>query len=380
MGPLKGVRIIELAGIGPGPFCCMLLADMGADVIRIDRLIRSDLGVPTPPRLDLLNRNKRSVAIDLKSQRGIQTVLKLIGESDILIEGFRPGVTEKLGLGPEDCWRINPRLVYGRMTGWGQEGPLSQAAGHDLNFIALAGALHAIGRKGQPPSVPLNLIGDFGSGALYLAMGVLAALIEARVSNKGQVVDATMIDGVASLMTMFYSFKQMNAWTNERGTNLLDSGAPFYDVYETKDGKYISVAAIEKRFYLEMLELTGLKDEPLPGQNDRTKWDELRVRFSEVFKTRTRDEWCQILEGSDACFAPVLDMDECTDHPHIKSRNMFVKIDGVLNPAPAPRFGRTVSEFRYLPPSPGEHSITVLSEWGFSEDEIHGLKADATIA
>lgn len=379
MGPLEGVRIVELAGLGPAPFCCMLLADMGADVLRVDRPTSADLGVSIPPRLDLLNRNKRSVAIDLKSSRGIQTVLRLLSGADILIEGFRPGVAERLGLGPEQCSQVNPRLVYGRMTGWGQDGPLSHAAGHDLNYIALAGALHAIGRKGQTPVVPLNLIGDFGGGALYLAMGVLAALVEARVSNKGQVVDATMIDGIASLMTMFYSLKQMDAWTNERGNNLFDSGAPFYEVYETKDRRYVAVAAVEKRFYTELLDLVGLKDEALPKQNDRSRWHELKLRFSEVFKTRTRDEWCTILEGSNACFAPVLDMDECTQHPHVVARKMFVEVGGVLNPAPAPRFGRTACELHRLPPSPGENSIEALGDWGFSEVEIQSLKADAIV-
>ena len=379
MGPLEGIRIIEFAGIGPGPFCGMLLADMGADVLRIDRPYGSNLGVETPPKLDLLNRNKWSVAIDLKSPRGIQTVLRLVAEADILIEGFRPGVTERLGLGPEDCWRVNPSLIYGRMTGWGQDGPLSQAAGHDLNYIALTGALHAIGRKGQPPSVPLNLIGDLGGGALYLAMGVLAALIEARASGKGQVVDATMIDGVANLMTMFFSWKQMDAWTNERGNNLVDSGAPFYDVYETKDGLYISVAAVEKRFYDKLLELIGLKDERLPEQNDRSGWDELKTRFSQVFKTKTRDEWCSIMEGSDACFAPVLDMEECLKHHHVVARKMFVEIEGVVNPAPAPRFGRTACEFRRLPPSPAQDTMEALQDWGFSEAEIRALKADSVI-
>ena len=379
MGPLEDIKIIELAGIGPGPFCCMLLADMGADVLRIDRPGGSDLGVGVPPRFDLLNRNKRSVAIDIKSQRGIQTVLRLVGEAAILIEGFRPGVTERLGLGPQDCWQVNSHLIYGRITGWGQNGPLSQAAGHDLNYISLAGALHGIGRKGGPPAIPLNLIGDFGGGALYLAMGVLAALLESRVSGKGQVVDATMIDGVANLMTMFFSWKQMNEWTNERGSNLIDSGAPFYDVYETKDGQYISVAAVEKRFYDELLKLTGLKEERLPEQNDRSGWGELRARFTEIFKTKTRNEWCEIMEGSDACFAPVLDMDECTRHPHVVARKMFVETDGVVNPAPAPRFGRTECEFRRLPPVPGQDSVKALQDWGYSEVEIRELKADGIV-
>jgi alpha-methylacyl-CoA racemase len=379
MGPLAGVRVVELAGIGPAPFCCMLLADMGADVLRVDRPTPSDLGVGIPPRLDLLNRNRRSVVIDLKSPRGVQAALRLIGAADILIEGFRPRVTERMGLGPEECQRVNPRLVYGRMTGWGQDGPLSSAAGHDLNYIALSGALHLIGRKGQHPSIPLNLLGDFGGGALYLAMGVLAALIEARSSKKGQVVDAAMVDGVASLLAMSYSMKQMGAWKNERGSNILDSGAPYYDVYETKDGKYISVAAIEKRFYMQLIEMIGLKDEPLPEQNDRDGWDTIRLRFAEVFKTKTREEWCAILEGSDACFAPVLDMDECTRHSHMAGRKTFIEFNGVLNPAPAPRFGRTVCELRLPPPIPGENSVEVLGDWGFNENEIQSLKAEGVV-
>jgi alpha-methylacyl-CoA racemase len=379
MGPLKGVKVIELAGIGPGPFCCMLLADMGADVLRIDRPGGSDLGVGVPPGLDLLNRNKRSAAIDIKSKRGIQTVLRLVGRADILIEGFRPGVTERLGLGPQDCWQVNPALIYGRITGWGQNGPLSQTAGHDLNYISLVGALHSIGRKGEPPAIPLNLVGDFGGGALYLAMGVLAALLESRVSGKGQVVDATMIDGVASLMTMVFSWKQMNAWTNERGSNLIDSGAPFYDVYETKDGKFISIAAVEKRFYEELLELAGLKSEQLPDQYDRDGWGKLRKKFAEVFKTKTRDEWCTIMEGSDACFAPVLDLDESTRHPHVMDRKIFVEIDGVINPAPAPRFERTQCTFRRLPPVPGQDSLEAMQDWGFSEADIHELKTNKVI-
>lgn len=379
MGPLDGIRVLELAGIGPGPFCCMLLADMGADVLRIDRPGDSDLGVGVPPRLDLLNRNKRSAVFDIKSEAGVRAILRLVSKADILIEGFRPGVTERLGLGPSDCWQVNPRLIYGRITGWGQDGPLSQAAGHDLNYISLVGALHSIGRKGGPPVIPLNLVGDFGGGSLYLAMGVLAALLEARSSGKGQVVDATIIDGVANLMTMFLSWKQMNAWTNERGSNLIDSGAPFYDVYETKDGRFISIAAVEKRFYKDLLELTGLKKEKLPDQYDRKGWNDLRKKFAETFRTKTREEWCTILEGSDACFAPVLDIDESTKHPHVIDRKIFIEIDGVINPAPAPRFGRTKCTFRRLPPVPGQDSIEAMQDWGFSEADIKELKADKVL-
>lgn len=374
MGPLSGIRVIEMAGIGPGPFCGMLLADMGADVVRIDRLTDSDRGVNFPTKLDLLNRNKRSIAIDLKSPQGLETVRELLKEADVLLEGFRPGVMEKLGLGPTECMAVNPRLVYGRMTGWGQDGPLSQAAGHDLNFIALTGVLDAIGRKGEPPSIPLNLIGDFGGGALYLAMGVLAAVIEARTSGAGQVVDAAIVDGVSSLMTMQYALKQMGAWPNPRGSNLLDGGAPFYAVYETKDGLYISIAPVEKRFYDELLDRIGLNAADLPKQNDPRGAEQMRAHFAEIFKRRTRAEWCEILEGTDACFAPVLSMDDCMAHPHNVGREMFVEVDGVLNPMPAPRFSRTVSELSRTPPKVGADTEQALSDWGLSAEKIRSLR------
>lgn len=374
MGPLSGVRVIEMAGIGPGPFCGMLLADMGADVVRIDRLSDSDRGVNFPSHLDLLNRNKRSVAIDLKSPQGLETVKELIQTADVLLEGFRPGVMEKLGLGPETCLAVNPRLVFGRITGWGQDGPLAQAAGHDLNYIALSGALEAIGSPGKPPTIPLNLIGDFGGGALYLAMGVLAAVIEARRSGAGQVVDAAIIDGVNSLMTMQYALKQMGAWSSARGCNLLDGGAPFYSVYETKDGHFISIAPVEKRFYEEFLKRLELSPTNLPKQNDARGWQQMRSRFTEIFKSRTRAEWCDILEGTDACFAPVLNMDEVRTHPHNVARQMFLEVDGVLNPAPAPRFSRTASELSRSPPKMGADTENALLDWGLSADQILGLR------
>lgn len=374
MGPLSGVRVIEMAGIGPGPFCGMLLADMGADVVRVDRLTDSDRGVNFPPRLDLLNRNKRSIAIDLKSPQGLDTVKELIKNADVLLEGFRPGVMEKLGLGPAPCLALNPALVYGRITGWGQDGPLSQAAGHDLNYIALSGALDAIGRHGEPPTIPLNLIGDFGGGALYLAMGVLAGVIEACRSGAGQVVDAAIVDGVNSLMTMQLALKQMGAWPNGRGSNLLDGGAPFYAVYETKDAQFISIAPVEKRFYDELLERLGLDPTTLPKQNDARGWEQLRARFAEIFKGRTRAEWCEILEGTDACFAPVLSMDEASAHPHNMARQMFVEVDGVLNPTPAPRFSRTVSELTRSPPRMGADTEQALLDWGLPAERIRGLR------
>lgn len=374
MGPLSGVRVIEMAGIGPGPFCGMLLADMGADVVRVDRLTDSDRGVNFPTRLDLLNRNKRSIAIDLKSPQGLDTVHELIKSADVLLEGFRPGVMEKLGLGPAACLAVNPKLVFGRITGWGQDGPLAQAAGHDLNYIALSGALEAIGSRGAPPTVPLNLIGDFGGGSLYLAMGVLAAVIEARNSGAGQVVDAAIVDGVNSLMTMQYALKQMGAWPNARGNNLLDGGAPFYSVYETKDGHFISIAPVEKRFYEELLERLDLSPIGLPKQNDARGWEQMRSQFGEIFKSRTRAEWCEILEGTDACFAPVLNMDEVRTHPHNVARQMFVEVDGVLNPAPAPRFSRTASELRRSPPQVGADTEQALHDWGLPVEKIIELR------
>jgi len=380
-----------MAGIGPAPFCCMLLADMGAEVLRIDRLVASDLGVAVPSRFDLLNRNKRSAALDLKSAQGIETAKTLIAEADILIEGFRPGVMEKMGLGPDVCLDLNPRLVYGRMTGWGQDGPLSQAAAHDLNFIALSGMLSTIGHKGQAPAIPLNVIGDFGGGALYLAMGVLAAVIQARVSGKGQVVDAAIVDGVSNLLAMQYGFKQMNIWSDARGSGLLNGGAPFYNVYLTKDGGYVSIASVEEKFYAELIERIGLNADDLPNeegryaaelpeQNDQASWAHMQERFAEIFKTRTRAEWCEILEGTDACFAPVLDMDEAPMHPHFVARKMFADVDGVLNPQPAPRFSRTPSELKRPPPKVGADTAQALSDWGMSAAQIAELKEAKVIA
>ncbi|MES2360695.1 MAG: CaiB/BaiF CoA-transferase family protein [Pseudomonadota bacterium] len=379
-GPLHGIRVIEMAGMGPGPFCGMLLADMGADVVRVERLAASDRGIDFPPRFDLLNRNKRSVAINLKSEEGRNSLLRLIGNADALMEGFRPGVMEKLGLGPDDCLRINPKLVYGRITGWGQNGPLAPAAGHDVNYIALAGALHGIGPAQGKPAVPLNLIGDFGGGALFLAMGMLAAIIEARSSGKGQVVDTAMVDGVASLMTMQYALLQMGMWKNPRGENLLDGGAPFYDVYETSDGLHVSVGAVERRFYEELLERLGLKDETLPKQNDQNGWKRLRERLAGVFAKRTRDEWCTLLEGSDACFAPVLSPHEAVTHPHSVARGVYTEVDGVIQPQPAPRFSRTPSSLRNAPPVPGSNTAQTLVDWGFTGDEVARLQALGEVA
>ncbi len=375
MGPLAGVRVIEMAGIGPAPFCGMLLADMGAEVIRVDRLTLSGLGIETPVKYDLFNRNKKSVAIDLKAADGAATVRRLIAQADMLIEGFRPGVMEKLGLGPDLCLGDNPKLVYGRMTGWGQEGPLAFAAGHDLNYIALTGALGAIGQTGGEPVVPLNLVGDFGGGAMYLAMGMLAALVEAKGSGRGQVVDAAIVDGTASLMTMFHSFQQMGAWDLKRGNNIIDGGAPFYAVYETSDGKYVTVGAIETKFYAELIERLGLAGEALPHQHDKKRWPELRARFAEIFRGKTRDEWCAQLEGTDACFAPVLDMVEARAHSHMAARDIHVEVDGVVNPAPAPRFSRTPSGIAHPAVASGSSTAAVLTDFGFDRAEIDRLKA-----
>jgi alpha-methylacyl-CoA racemase len=373
MGALTGVRVIEMAGIGPAPFCGMLLADMGAEVLRIDRPGSFDHSISIPPRFDLLNRNKRSVALDAKSEAGRAALLRLIRGADALIEGFRPGVMERLGIGPESCLKENPALVFGRMTGWGQEGPLSHSASHDINYIASSGALHAIGRAGGPPAIPLNLVGDFGGGALYLAMGVLAALISARSTGVGQVVDAAIVDGVANLLSMHYGLRQAGFWSVDRGSNMLDGGAPFYDVYETSDGRFVAIGAIENRFFGELLRRLGFNGAELPQQNDREGWATIRARLAEVFKSRTRDEWSRLLEGTDACFAAVLDMDECVHHPHHVARGTYVELDGVLHPAPAPRFSATPSEIRKAPSAPGEDTRSVLADCGFSEEEIAAL-------
>jgi len=380
MGPLNGVKIIEFAGIGPAPMCAMLLADMGAEILRVDRLQPSDLGIPLPPRYAVMERSRRSLAVDLKNPRGLAAVQRLLEQADALIEGFRPGVMERLGLGPETCLARNPRLVFGRVTGWGQEGPLAQAAGHDINYISLIGAAHAIGRPGQPPTPPLNLVGDFGGGALYLALGIVAALLEARNSGQGQVVDAAMVDGAASLMASTYGMYAAGRIDNRRGENLLDGGAHFYDAYETADGKYISIAAIEAKFYADLLNRLGLSDEDLPPQMERGHWSELKERLAKLFRTKTRQQWCDILEGTDVCFAPVLDFDEAPRHPHNAVRQTFVQVDGVTQPAPAPRFSRTPAAIQSAPAAAGEHTEEGFRDWGFSQDEIDQLRAAGAIA
>jgi alpha-methylacyl-CoA racemase len=380
MGVLSGYRIIELAGIGPGPMCAMLLSDMGADVVRIDRLADAALGIAMDTKYSLLNRGRRSVALDLKQPEAIEALLKMVERADALIEGFRPGVTERLGLGPDTCLARNPRLVYGRMTGWGQEGPLAHAAGHDINYIALSGALHSIGRRGEAPVPPLNLVGDFGGGALYLALGVVAGLLEAQKSGKGQVVDAAMVDGAASLMTAIYGMRASGLWSENRGDNILDTGAHYYDVYETKDGKHVAIGSIEAKFYDELLRLSGLKGQELPRQQDRAAWPKMKERIKELFKTKTRDEWCKIMEGSDVCFAPVLSMDEAPHHPHNRHRGTFINRDGVNQPGPAPRFSRTPSAIQRPPARPGEHTEEALRDWGFNNSDLEALRSRGAIA
>ncbi|WP_141584197.1 CaiB/BaiF CoA-transferase family protein [Actinomadura sp. WMMA1423] len=368
-GPLSGVRVIELAGIGPGPFAAMLLADLGADVIRVDRASAVRDG-ETAGGTDFTNRGKRSIAVDLKSERGKEVVLRLAEKSDVLIEGFRPGVTERLGIGPDECLARNPRLVYGRMTGWGQEGPLAHTAGHDVGYIAITGALHAIGRAGGPPQVPMNLLGDFAGGSMYLVTGVLAALLETRANGRGQVVDAAIVDGTAHLSTFIHGFLAGGIWEDRRGVNLLDTGAPWYDVYETSDGRHMAVGAIESQFYAEFLRRLGLDgDEDLPAQYDRERWPDMRERFAAAFRTRTRDEWTEVFVPSDACVAPVLSMTEAAEHPYNTSREVFPELGGHRQPAPAPRFSRTPAGTDGVPVLPGGQTRAVLDELGFDDAE-----------
>ena len=372
-GPLSGVKVVELVGIGPGPFAAMLLADLGADVVRVHRAQSVERGFD-PGGVPIMDRNRRSIGVDLKHPEGVETVLRLVESADALLEGFRPGVTERLGVGPDVCLVRNPKLVYGRMTGWGQDGPMASAAGHDINYIALAGALAHFGRAGGKPTPPLNLIGDFGGGGLLLAFGIVCAVLEARTSGQGQVVDAAMVDGAATLMSFVWGMKAYGAFNEELGTNLLDSGAPHYDTYETADGKFIALGALEIQFYEEFLEKTGLASEGLPDVADKASWPALRERFTELFASKTRDEWCDLLEGSDACFAPVLPMSEAANHPHIKARGTIVEFEGLLQPAPSPRFSRTPAEIRSAAPKPGEHTDEVLTEWGFGADDVAKLR------
>ncbi|MDU9393294.1 CaiB/BaiF CoA-transferase family protein [Pseudomonas sp. zfem002] len=373
-GPLAGIRIVEIGGIGPAPFCCMLLADLGAEVVRIDRPAGHDGGAPVDARFELLNRSRRSVQMNLKQPEAVAAVLRMVEQADVLVEGFRPGVMERLGLGPDVCLQANPRLVYGRMTGWGQSGPLAQAPGHDVNYIAVTGALHAMGRAGEAPAIPLNLVGDFGGGSLYLALGLLSALLEARGSGQGQVVDAAMVDGAASLMTLIYGFHAAGYWKDERGSNRLDSGAPWYNVYETRDGRHVSIAANEGRFYREALQVLGLDPAELPDQHDQAGWPLMKQRFAEVFKGRTRDEWAARAEGTQSCIVPVLSLGEAPGHAHVRQRGSFVEVAGVVQPAPAPRFSRTPGAIQNPPPRPGQDSEAALRDWGFSAAEQQALR------
>jgi len=379
MGTLSGYKIVEFAGIGPAPMCAMLLADMGAEVLRIDRAEDAALGISLDAKYSLLSRGRKSVAIDLKRPEGVAAAMKLIEKADALLEGFRPQVMERLGLGPDECLKRNPRLIYGRMTGWGQEGPLAHAAGHDINYIALSGVLASIGRRGEAPVPPLNLVGDFGGGGLYLALGVVAGLLEAQKSGKGQVVDAAMVDGAASLLTAIYGMHASGMWSNTRGDNILDTGAHFYDVYETKDGEFVSIGSIEAKFYAELLKRSGLEGQEMPRQMDRKAWPDLKEKFAALFKTKTRAEWCKIMEGSDICFAPVLSMAEAPKHPHNQLRGTFVEVECVVQPGPAPRFSRTPSKIQRPPAKPGEHTEEALREWGFSATELEKLRGAGAI-
>ena len=372
MGPLKGIRVVEFAGIGPVPFAAMLLSDMGAEVIRIDRK-----PARAPRNTDVYFRGRRAIALDLKNPQGTDVALKLVEKADALLEGFRPGVMERLGLAPDVCLARSPQLVYGRMTGWGQNGPLAHAAGHDINYIALSGALHAIGEKGGKPIPPLNLAGDFGGGALYLAFGVVCGILEARQSGKGQVVDAAMLDGAASLMAVFYGMNAAGFWEDARGVNLLDSGAPFYDTYETKDGKWIALGPLEAEFYNALLEKLGITDEDTSARLDRARWTKVKEKIAAVIGTRTRDEWDAALLGTDACYAPVLSLSEAPRYPHNVARGTFVDIGGVTQPAAAPRFSRTSPEIQGSPRGP--ETEAVLKNWGFSDNEIAALKAAGAI-
>ena len=374
-GPLAGTRVLELAGIGPCPFAAMLLADMGADVLRVDRPVRGS-GVSW----DLLQRGKRSIGVDLKHPEGAELVLSLAGAADVVVEGFRPGVVERLGVGPEQCRERNPRLVYGRMTGWGQDGPLAQRAGHDIDYIALAGALDPIGRAGERPLPPLNLLGDFGGGGMLLAFGVVCALVEAARSGEGQVVDAAMVDGSALLSTFVWALRSLGVWKDERGTNLLDTGAPFYEVYETADGGHVAVGALEPEFYAQLLEVMDLDPASVPTQMDRSSWPELKGRFAEIFRGRTRDEWVARAAGRDACLAPVLSMAEAPADAHMAARSTFVEVAGVVQPAPAPRFGRTRAVVARPPGATGEGGDEALVEWGVDAAEVARLREAGVLA
>ena len=374
-GPLVGVKIVEFAGIGPAPFCGMLLADLGADVVRIDR--KETVGRAQP---DLMDRGKRSIAVDLKSTDGVEAALSLIDKADALIEGFRPGVMERLSVGPDIALKRNPKLVYGRMTGWGQTGPWSSMAGHDINYIALTGALHSMGKRGQPPAPPLNLVGDYGGGALYLAFGVCAAIIEARTSGKGQVIDCAMTDGAASLMTMFYGMRHAGIWNDQREDNLLDGGAHFYDTYECADGQWLSIGSIEPQFHSLLIGGLGLEEASFPARMSREAWPAYSQLIADAVKIRTRDAWMKVFEGTDACVAPVLTMAEAPNHPHNAERQTFQTAFGAIQPGPAPRFSRTRGAIQGPPSRPGSHSKEVLEDWGVDATKVAALLNSGGVA
>jgi alpha-methylacyl-CoA racemase len=378
MGPLAGIRLIEIAGIGPGPMAAMMLGDLGADVIRVDRIHPSGPERFRDPRHAVHQRSRRSIAVDLKKPGAAEVVLRLAAGADGLMEPFRPGVAERLGIGPEPCLARNPKLVYGRMTGWGQQGPLAKAAGHDINYIALTGVLHAIGPAGGKPVPPLNLVGDFGGGGMLLALGMVCGLLETARSGRGQVIDAAMVDGAALLFGGVFGMHAAGLWTNQRGANMLDGGAHFYDTYETKDGRYVAIGSIEPQFYALLLQKTGLADAALPDQMDKDAWPAMKQRLAAIFRTKTSEEWCAIMEGSDICFAPVLSVAEAPHHPQALARDAYVNIDGVPQPAPAPRFSRTPPAAR-VAPRRGEHTDQVLAEVDFDANEIAALRASGTI-
>ena len=379
-GPLEGIKVVELAGIGPGPFAAMMLADMGADVIKVDRSSAARGGNPDAPPADVLSRSRQSIAVDLKNPEGLETVLRLVEQADVLLEGFRPGVCERLGLGPDVCLARNPKLVFGRMTGWGQVGPMAPRAGHDINYVALSGTLSMLGRADDAPVPPINLVGDFGGGGMLLALGVLAGVIEAKSSGEGQVVDAAMVDGSALLASMMYGFRAMGMWDGGRGGNLLDTGAHFYEVYRTADDKYVSIGGIEPQFYAELLERLELDPDDLPPQMDAQTWPAAKEIFATRIATKTRDEWDAAFEGSDACYAPILEADEAIAHPHNVERGTFINVAGVEQPAPAPRFSRTPQATPTPPAHAGQHTDVALTRWGFNEDELATLREAEAIA
>jgi alpha-methylacyl-CoA racemase len=375
MGPLAGLRVLEFEAIGPVPFGCMMLADMGADVLLVDRTADPRLGFGRERWFDVMMRGRRSVTLDLKSKQGVEAARRLAARAEVVVEGFRPGVMERLGLGPDVLLGANPKLVYARMTGWGQDGPLADRAGHDIDYIALTGALHAIGRAGEAPVPPLNLVGDFGGGGMMLAFGIACAVLEARASGRGQVVDTAMVDGAALLTTMFNGMAASGRWSDERGGNVLDTGAPWYDTYATRDGRYVAIGAIEPKFYAELLERLGLADAGLPPQHERSGWPRIRAAFTDAFASRTRDEWATVFEGSDACFAPVLTFAEARSHPHARARNTYVQLAGIDQPGAAPRFSRTPGAARHAPPERGEHGRDALRDWGFDDAALGELAA-----